>query len=350
MDKKWKIGIVGAGGITEQHLIAARDEPRVEIAAISDAVPESARKKAEQYNIPVIYVDYREMLSSDELDVIVVCLPNYLHAPVTLEALRNDKHVLCEKPMSVNAQSAEQMTEVAHQVGKVLMIAQNNRFRPDSLLVKQLADENRLGEIYHAKAGWIRRKGIPGWGSWFTQKEKAGGGPLLDIGVHMLDLTMWLMGNPKPKAVFGHTEARFGPKMKGLSEWGTRNLDGYFDVEDFATALITFENGASLSLDANWAAHLEKEQTYVQLYGSEGGVLLDFAKEHVTFYHDVADVPTDSQLTTSKHNERILLLRNFIDVIEGKAEAVCKTEQSVSVVKILEAIYLSSQTGEMIHV
>jgi predicted dehydrogenase len=346
--KTWKIGIVGAGGISDQHLDAISREPRAVAVAIADISHETARSRAKQYDVPAVYTDYQEMIRREEMDAVIVCVPNHLHAPVTLAALAAGKHVLCEKPMATSVEQAEAMAETARRTRNVLMVAHNNRFRGTSLMLKQLMEQGALGHVYHAKAGWVRRRGIPGWGSWFTQHEFSGGGALIDIGVHVLDLALWLLGYPHPVSVFGKTYAHFGSKKKALSPYGVIQPDGVFDVEDFATALITFDNGASLTLDAGWAGHIERERAYCELAGTEAGAALDFDDEIITFYHDLNNAPTDSRISTTKQNERLYLLANFIDAIEQKAAPVCLPEQAVILNRIIDAIYRSARTGELV--
>lgn len=347
--KTWKIGIIGAGGISEQHLEAIKQEPRVAAVAIADVAVELAQSRASRHGIPAVYTDYRDMLQQEEMDAVIVCVPNYLHAPVTLAALESGKHVLCEKPMAVTIEQAESMAALAKRTGNVMMVAHNNRFRGHALKLKQLMREQRLGHVYHVKTGWVRRKGIPGWGSWFTRQEHAGGGALIDIGVHVLDLALWLLDYPRPVSVYGKAYANFGPRKKALSPWGTIQENGTFDVDDFVTALITFENGSTLALDASWAGHIQKERVYCELQGTEAGAALDFGEEAITLYHELNQASTDSRISSSKENERLLLLANFMDAIEGKAEPVCLPEQGVTVTRLIDAIYRSSRTGQLIQ-
>ncbi|MGN7470638.1 Gfo/Idh/MocA family protein [Brevibacillus sp. SAFN-007a] len=344
-----KIGIIGAGGIALAHLEAAKGDPRAEIVAIADVSTEMAGEKAKQYDIPHVFADYEEMLSQSLIDAVIVCVPNYLHAEAATKALAAGKHLLCEKPMAMNTEQAEEMIDAAKKAGKVLMVAQNNRFRSQAQQIKAWLDEGRLGSVYHAKTGWVRRNGIPGWGSWFTQKELAGGGPLIDIGVHMLDLTLWLLGHPKPVSVLGQTYAQFGPRKRGLSEWGRRVDNGVFDVEDMAVAMITFENGFSLTLDASWASHIEKENAFLHVYGQEGGVSFSLLEEQLTLYHEWGGVTATTELSPPPQKERVLLLSNFLDAIEGKAEALCTPEQALYITRLIEAIYQSAQTGEAVR-
>ncbi|MFC4076995.1 Gfo/Idh/MocA family protein [Salinithrix halophila] len=349
MDKPIRnIGIIGAGGISEAHLQAAALEPRVRVKAIADLDKKLAQGRGAPYGVKAFYTDYRDMLADETIDAVILCLPNFLHKEAAFAALDADKHVLCEKPLAMNSREAKEMADKAQRAGRLLMPAQNNRFHGDTLLLKRLVEEGKLGALYHAKTGWVRRSGIPGWGSWFTSREKAGGGPLIDVGVHMLDLTLWLMGFPRPVSVFGQTYDRFGPRKKGLSSWGTPNLEGSYDVEDLAVAMIRFENGASLSLDASWASHIREERTFVDLYGEDGGASLDFRQHQLVLYHEEAGVPSDSILHPPKQNERLLLIRNFLDAAEDRSEAVCRPEHGIDVLRVLDAIYESSRTGSLV--
>lgn len=348
-NRKWKIGIIGAGGITEAHLEAIKEEPRAEVVAIADISSEIAAHRAKRHGIPHVYTDYETMLKETDTDAIIVCVPNYLHADATIASLAAGKHLLCEKPMAMDAEQAEEMIVAAKKADKILMVAQNNRFRSDAQQVKAWLNEGKLGDIYHAKTGWVRRNGIPGWGSWFTQKEFAGGGPLIDIGVHMLDLTLWLLDYPKPVSVLGQTYSQFGPKKRGLSEWGKIDDHGKFDVEDMAVAMITFESGLSLTLDASWASHIEEENVFLKLYGQEGGASLRLMENQFKVFHEWNGVTATTDLTPKSEKERVNLFRNFIDAIEGKAEILCKPEQALYINRLIEAIYVSAQKGEAVR-
>jgi predicted dehydrogenase len=349
MRKKWRFGIVGAGGISEIHIKTLAKEPRAEVVAISDLAIDRARERAQSHGIPHIYEDFRDLIRRGDVDAVIVCVPNDLHAPVAIEALRAGKHVLCEKPMALNADLARKMAEVAEETDRLLMIGQNNRFHSEISLLKELIEKGKLGQIYHAKTGWIRRNGIPGWGSWFTSMERAGGGPLIDIGVHMLDLTLWLMGFPKPRAVFGRTYGVFGPRKKGLSSYGSINERGVFDVEDLAVAMIRFEGGTTLTLDVSWAAYVERDRVFVNLFGSEGGAAAELHDRKVTLFHEEGDTPVDSVYRPARRDDRLHLLKNFIDSIEGKAEPICTPEHGIYIHRILDAIYQSSQTGKLVE-
>lgn len=349
MGNPYRIGIVGAGGISEVHLQAIKLEPRLHVQAIADISLETAHMQAEKHLIPHVYSDYKEMLEKEEIDIVIICTPNFLHAPVAIDALSAGKHVLTEKPMTMDVASAEQMKEIAERNGKVLMVAQNNRFHGETMLLKKLIKQQKLGQIYYAKTAWVRRNGIPGWGSWFTQQHLAGGGSLIDIGVHMLDLTMWLMDFPKPVSVVGRTYDIFGTRKQKIASWGQVCEGGTFDVEDLAFALIQFENGASLVLETSWASHIKEEQAYVQLYGDKGGAEFNLLNKGAFLYTDNGQLPIDTRLRPAAQDDRYNVLKNLVDTIEGTSEQICKPEQSIIIQQLLEAIYQSAETREQIH-
>ncbi|PTM59943.1 Gfo/Idh/MocA family protein [Desmospora activa] len=345
---EWKVGIIGAGGISAAHIEALAQEPRAQLCAIADLDEAVARSRVNDYGNPAVYRDYQKMLEQEQLDGVIICLPNHLHEQVAIAVLDAGCHVLCEKPLATSADAARRMAEHARRTGKVLMVGQNNRFRADAQLLKRLLTDDRLGDVYHAKAGWIRRNGIPGWGSWFTDRERAGGGPLIDIGVHMLDLTLWLLNFPRPVSVFGQTYARFGPHKKGLSAWGTVMAEGRFDVEDSAVALIRFDNGFTLNLDASWASHIPKERAYVDLLGETAGASLDFYSQRLRLFQEETGIPVDAEMTPGPQHDRLQLLSNWIGVMAGTEQPICTAEQGVEVLRILDAIYTSAQTGQSV--
>ena len=263
MNKKLKIGIIGAGGIVMwSHLPGYANMDNVEIVAICDIKIEKAKAMAEKYNIPQIFENYKDLLALPELDAVDICTPNYLHSIIAVEALERGLHVFCEKPDAVSVSEVEKMQAAAEKSGKVLMVMRNNRYMPISSFTKKYIADGNMGEIYAARCGWQRRRGIPGKGGWFTTKEQSGGGPLIDLGVHMIDLTMWLMGSPKPVAVTGCTYCKFADtdvSDSTESKFGEKSSSGTFDVEDLAMGFIRFENGACLQIEFSWASNIEAE-------------------------------------------------------------------------------------------
>ncbi len=340
-----RVGIVGVG-IGATHANGYSKCPEVEIAALCDLNTERAQKLADQYGVKKIYTDYNEMIATEALDAVSVCTPNALHAPVAEAALKAGKHVLCEKPLSVNATEGQRIFDAAQNAKGKFMIGMNNRFRGDSQMLKKYVENGELGTLYYAKCGWIRRNGIPGMGGWFTRKEMAGGGPLIDIGVHAMDLTLYLMGNPKPVSVFGATYAKFGPVGKGASGWGIREEGGTFDVEDLAAAQVRFADGATLVLEASWAQYCEKDKLYSELYGDKGGASL----EPLRVYTDKFDRPVDIELKAPNVPGHEAEVRHFVDCILQDKQPLATAEQALDVMKILDAIYESSQTGQSVAI
>ncbi len=248
LGKKIRIGVIGAGNIGNVHLQHfSKLSDLCEIHAITDVYLPLAESRAKQYTIPHVFASTNELIQHPEIDAVIVGVPNQFHAPLAIQALEAGKHVLLEKPMGIDADAARLIYSASKKTDKVLMIAHQMRWEYVSMMIKEQIERGELGQIYTAKTGWYRRKGIPGWGTWFTRMDQSGGGPLIDIGVHMLDLALYLMGHPKPVSVFGSTYAEFGPKKRGIGSWGKPDWNGVYDVEDLATAMIKMEDGGSLT-------------------------------------------------------------------------------------------------------
>ncbi len=335
-DGKVRVGVVGVG-IGRLHLEGYRTHPCAEIAAIADVNEERARATAEEFGVPRYYTDYEEMLQKEELDGVSVCTPNSLHAPVAIAAFQAGCHVLCEKPIATSAGEGQKMVDAAKSAGKIFMMAFNNRFRGDTQVLKRYIEQGRLGRIYYAKTGWIRRRGIPGMGGWFTTRAMSGGGPLIDIGVHVLDLTLYLMGNPKPVSAFGSTYAEFGPRMPGGEK---------YDVEDLAAAIVKFSDGSTVFLEASWASNIEGDRFYVTLMGTEGGADLEPLRLYTEENGHLVDIAPQAPAVHGHHAE----VRHFVDCIRENRTPLATGEHGLDVVKILDAIYRSAETGEMVRI
>ena len=236
---------------------------RVKVVALCDIVIEKAKMEADKYGINEVYESYQEMLDKAEIDVVDICTPNYLHSVMAVKAFEKSKHVFCEKPDEVNIEEVLSMKKASLKANKILMVMRNNRFLSSSQYLKKYIDKGYLGEIYAAKCGWIRRRGIMGKGGWFTTKSQSGGGPLIDLGVHMIDLAIWSMGNPKPFSATASTYCKFANDESQADSvhatFGEVKDDGIFDVEDLAMGFIKFDNGACLSLEFSWASNIEAE-------------------------------------------------------------------------------------------
>jgi len=276
----YRAGIIGAGFIAVRgHIPAYQRLPNVRLEAICDVDGQRAANVAAQFGIPRVFTDYRTMLHEANLDLVSVCGPNVLHAPMTIAALEAGCHVICEKPMAVTPAQAEAMVAAAERTGRGLTVGLHLRYEPHTVVLKALAEAGVLGHVYYARATMWRRSGIPGYGSWFTNRDLAGAGTVMDIGVHVLDLTLHILGFPQPLAVSAITGAYFGPRREGLGWWGSDIVGegpARCDVEDNAVAFIRLADGAALTLEVSWASHVRPEERY-QFLGTEGGA--DIAPE-----------------------------------------------------------------------
>lgn len=341
-----RIGIIGSGAIGNVHMDTFKKIPEAVVAAVTDTYLPLAQQRAEEHGIAVVHKSPQQLLEDDSLDAVAICVPNQFHASLAIEALKQGKHVLLEKPMAISLADARAILDAKHASGKVLMVAHQMRFNGLSRAIKGMIEDGKLGRIYNVKTGWWRKKGIPGWGSWFTRKDMAGGGPLIDIGVHMLDLSLYLMGNPRPVSVFGTTYAEFGPQRRGIGSWGTPNWDGYYDVEDLATAMIKMDNGATLTLEVSWAAHSAGmgEDPFIHLMGTEGGA--SYAGSSGSFVtHDEESVVEENIVPIEGEEDRILMTRHFLDCVASGREPISSALTGFTNNRILDAIYESSRTG-----
>ncbi|MBO4220529.1 MAG: Gfo/Idh/MocA family oxidoreductase [Clostridia bacterium] len=360
MSEKLKLGVVGCGGIlTWAHLPAYLNIDEVEIVAFCDIIIERAKKKAELYakekNLsytPAVFEDYHDLLAVPGLDAIDICTPNYYHSIIAVDALNSGINVLCEKPDAVSVIEAEKMKAAAEKSGKTLMVIRNNRFRPVSTYLKNYIEEGKLGWVYAGRCGWQRRRGGPPHGSWFSDKKLSGGGPLIDLGVHMIDLSMWLMGNPKPVSVSGCTYNIFG--NDGSAEGKLKEGEiSTFDVEDLAMAFVRFDNGSCLQIEVSWASNVPEDDVFFELRGTKAGAINNtHTNGKVLIYGEDSNGDTtdiDPGILDWKgmapHEKNI---RNFVDVVFGKASPVFVPEQGLNMIKILEAIYKSAETGHEI--
>jgi len=319
-------GVIGLG-MGRYHLEGYRNAPNCNLIGIADINEDRLKDCKEKYGIENTFKDYNDLLAMKELDAVSVALPNFLHKPVCIDALNAGKHVMTEKPMALNAAEGEEMRDVAKKQGLILMLHFNNRYRADIQMIKKYVDNDEFGDIYFAKAGWIRRRGVPGAGSWFSNKKLSGGGPLIDLGVHVIDMTMYMMGCPKPVAVTGQTIQAF-PEF---SKYGT------FDVEDFASAYIRFDNGATMAVEVSWAQNCQSEKQYSEIYGTKAGATLS----PLTIWTEQNGVMIDIE---PKHIKGLSQFEHFADCIMNKKTPISSADDGVAMMKILDAIYASSET------
>jgi len=350
MSESFKLGLIGAG-IGSAHATGAKKVPGIEVLAVADLNPARGKRLVDEFGVKRAYTDYKEMLKTERLDGVAVGVPNYLHKQIVIDVLNAGVNVLCEKPMAMNARECEEMIATAKKNKKHLIIGFMHRHRDDSRALKQIITAGGLGEIYHADAYALRRRGIPGLGGWFTTKKMSGGGGLIDIGVHILDLTLYEMGFPEPVSVSGATYMKFGHKKdyNFVSMWGGLVKRGRFDVDDFVTALVRFKNGATLNLEVSWAANIEKEGMYSVFMGDKGGATLEngvplkITTEHFGKIVDI--IPQFAKEDTWATQEK-----NFMEVCTGKAKPVAPAHQGLVVQKIIDAIYLSSKKGKEVKI
>lgn len=333
MTRKVKVAVIGLG-IGRLHLSNYAKLPYAEVVALCDIDERRLHSAQQEFNVPRVFTDYQKLLEMEELEAVSVALPNYLHAPVTIAALRAGKHVLCEKPMALNAQEAEEMLQEAKKARRQLMIHFNQRFSPEAMYVYQLIQKGYLGEIYHGRTLWTRRRFIPGLGGWFTQKKLSGGGPLIDLGVHMLDLALWWMGYPRMKEVLGATFSKIGPRI-------AQEQSALFDVEDLATGLIRFENGATLYLEASWAGFYEENETLLtELLGTEGGVCRKNGEVKIVVQKEGAFLEETPHRYPPCPNPQ----EHFVQCILKEEPVLPSGEQGLEVMRILDALYASAQS------
>ncbi|MBE7057237.1 MAG: Gfo/Idh/MocA family oxidoreductase [Ruminococcaceae bacterium] len=353
-NKKLKVGIVGCGGIfSSVHFPYYIDNPEVEIVAFCDIILSRAEGSASRIGLPasVCYESYEEMLEKVELDAIDICTPNYLHSIIAVAALNKGIHVFCEKPDAVSVAEAMKMKDAAEKNGKHLMVMRNNRYNDYSKFLKKYIADGKMGEIYTARAGWHRRRGIPGKGGWFTTKAQSGGGPLIDLGVHMIDLAIWLMGNPKPVSVTGATYRKFADNDAGAdsahAKFGDAVSNGTFDVEDLAFGFIRFDNGCTMQIEFSWASNIEYEKNYIDLRGTKAGATNDTRDGRFKIFTEENGVTVDyvPNLAGGEWGH-VQNLRHFYNVVLGKEEPDFVPEQGVNMVRILEAMYKSAELGE----
>ncbi len=336
-----KIGIIGSGKICQGPHMGAYDKiDNAKIVAICDIDEKKLEMVSKRYPDAKLYTDYKEMIANEELDAVDICTPNNIHSQAAIYALNQGLNVICEKPDAINAEEAEKMKKAAEDSGKTLMVIRNNRYRPTTKFLKDYIAEGKMGEIYAGRCGWIRRRGIPGWGGWFTDKAQSGGGPLIDLGVHIIDLAMYLMGNPKPVTVSGSTYSKFPHTSYSKT-----------DVEDLCMGFIRFDNGACLQIEFSWASNIEYDQMFVELRGEKAGSRMSGIDRKFDIFTEecgtnVTIKPAIDDYNCMNHHEANI--RHFLDVIEGKAEPDFTPQQGVNMVKILEALYKSAELGHEI--
>ena len=357
--EKIRVGIIGCGGIANgKHLPSLKNVPDVDMVYFCDIIRERAEKAAKEYGTKdaKVCTDYRELLEDKSIDVVHVCTPNRSHSTITVDALEAGKHVMCEKPMAINAEEAKKMVEAAKRTGKKLTIGYQNRHRPDSLYIKQEAENGTFGDIYFGKATAIRRRAVPTWGVFMNEYEQ-GGGPLIDIGTHALDLTMWCMNNYSPKYCVGTTYHKLADKFPTGNTWGDWK-PGELTVEDSAFGFIVMQNGATIILESSWALNiLDPREAITTICGTDGGAdMLDGVRingirngRQYVLKPDLKAGGVDFYEGNANDNPSTREAKLWIQAVREDKEPFVTPEQAYAVSRILDGIYTSAKTGEPVY-
>jgi predicted dehydrogenase len=344
-----RVAVIGAGWAGEQHLAAYDAHPGVEIVGLAGLEEARRAALAARYGIERHVAEWEELLEFDGIDAVSVGVPTFLHAPIAITALERGLHVLSEKPMALNAAEAQTMVDAARAANRVLDVGFNHRQRGDILKLAEVVRTGRLGQVYYAKAWWLRRTGIPKAGSWFTASELAGGGPLVDIGVHVLDYALHVLGSPVVTAVSASTYDLLGSSGFGFSPDSTKTGEGAaFDVEDLATAFMRLHDGGTLLVEASWAAHrTDGDQFGITLYGTEGGaeLIVDDYEPVGTLriFTDDGGVPAETHLTPPRGRGHEAVIEQFVADIRSGDWAAHDGAGAVELARIVDACYASGR-------
>lgn len=346
-DKKLRIALIGAGGIAGSHLKALAKMPDVEVVALADINEKNLHRYGAEYGIGAkgLFVDYQQMLERIEPDAVSICTPNGLHAPASIAASKAGAHVIVEKPMALNAEEARAMIDAAKAADRKLVIGFQFRFHAKTQFLKRAMEEGAFGNILFGRVQAMRRRGIPNWGV-FGRKDLQGGGPLIDIGVHALEMAHYTMGSPRPVAAVGMTATYIGnqPSDRVVCPWPNWDHKTY-TVEDLAVGHIRFENGAVLHVEAMFAGHIEKDVWDFQLMGDRGGCTWDAPKIFCDQAGHMVNISPAYLPVTDFAQHFDLKLRNFVDHVLYDKPTMAPAEHGLMVQQMLDAIYRSAENG-----
>lgn len=339
-----KVGLLGAGRIAQVfHLPAWQKISGAKVVALCDLRLEAAQQLSNEFSVPACYTDFEEMLDREELDLVDICTPNTAHANHILTALDHDQHVLVEKPFVTSVEDADRVIQKAKQKKKKVMCAQHQRFRPESQMAHQWTTGGRFGKIYFARVQAIKTRGVPVHNGSFTNIKMAGGGPLMDLGAHFVDLAWWLMGMPRPVSAFGVTCRRLADQ-KGIANsngpWET------YDVEDFAVGHLRFENEAVLSIETSYLLNSQRDVIECEFFGTEGGLLWP---QMLWTRENEGKMERSPIEVTDKSYASVNEIRHFIECIQNDTEPLVRTAESRTVVAMIEALYRSAREGKEIR-
>lgn len=332
--KTVRIGLVGVGAAAQiNHIPAIKKSEGLELVALCDRDPEKSSRVAQKFSIPRSHDRLEDMLADEEIDAVDICTPNFLHAPMGIAALEAGKHVLCERPLARDATEAAAMIKASKKAGRVLMCALQHRFRPDSQLLRTFVQKGDLGEVYHAKTGWLRQR--TEWESeqWRRQKRESGGGVVLDLGFQMLDLALWILGSPSVTSV---TASLHRSKKN--------------EVEDSATAFLRLQSGATLTLEVTWGLLMEKDFAYVNLYGAGGAALWNPLRVHKGMHGTLVNVTPTLEPARNQYKHSVeAQIAHFGDVLRKGIKPQASAEEALPVMELMDAIYKSAEQSKEVR-
>jgi predicted dehydrogenase len=337
MEQKFKYACIGAGGIArKKHLNGYGKLSNVQLVAICDVDYEAAKKLADEFGIPEVYTDYQQMFEEKELDIVSVCTPNATHKSITIHALEHGCHAHVEKPIALNCLEAREILQAEAKTGKKVLVGMNKRFLGYVVLLKRLLHENYFGSIYHVRCGWERNSGIPGVGRWYTDRKLSGGGALIDLGVHYLDLAMYMMNWPNPDKAIGALNSNFLFEGNRIRR-GYQSANGIIDVEDAANGTVIMKEGQTLDYCFSWASNIEKEIQYLEAYGTKAGFrLVNSSLQLYTQLGGVMFTLIPDELTMPLDENECA---SFIKNIQNDTQPEATVEQAVKVMELIDMIY-----------
>jgi len=345
MADKLRIGVIGCGTIGTVHAERYSKCAQAELSYVVDLERAKAEKLAASFGAKNVATDYRQIL--DKVDAVSVCLPNDLHCPVSVEALKAGRHVLCEKPIALNLDQATQMQAEARKAGKLLAIGVVNRFNDYVNLVRSEIASGALGELYHVSFSFKAFRSIPGLGGWFTTRKRSGGGVMIDWGIHYLDLALYCIGSPQPKRISGVAHARLGRNLKEyayLSMWaGPPNYGGVCDVEEYVSGLLR-TSGPTVAFEGAWAQNIDAPATFLDFLGDKGGIRLHYGKGYSLYSHrdgTLYETAPQRTVTDMFQNE----IDSFVECALTGAKSRAHVDSVIASQRIIDGFYASAASG-----
>ncbi len=349
--KKVRVGVIGAGGIAGSQIKALKEVEGVEVVALADVRAEACDKIKADHNLPDAksFSDWKQLIKEPGIDAITVCTPNILHKAPVIAALNAGKHVMVEKPLAMNAKEGQAMCDAAKKSGTVFTIGFQQRFRPDIQYVTRCVKDGMFGDIIYCRTKWMRRRGVPPWGV-FGRKDLQGGGPMIDIGVHALDMAHYIAGRPAPIAASGACYTYMGNKKPETTPpWGEWDWKTY-TVEDLAVGFVRFANGLTMAVESSFIAHIEQDILSIEVMGTKGGAIVG-GPEQVKIFTDIGGQMVNVTPSSLPENKSFAIkMHKWIAVIRGEEENDAPGEDGLMIQKILDAIYLSSERGKEVTI